>query len=476
MLAMPAGKRGATLPGWLLAGAAASAAVWAGAATAPAAGTVPAAPEPNLERSVRAHMEFLAGDALDGRGSGTRDEWIAATYLGARMRDFGLEPLGDAGGFVQQVGLQRMRAANPPQLHAGDATLTHGAQMLVLDTEDATAAGALHRFHPGAQVSPGEVLLMPPEADPEHANGLDAAAMVLWRENATLRELWPTLAARPLIIGRTQFVGVTPPAVAPRHVPVQIVLDAVGYEAVKRVPENAPISFVARTQVVASHTWNALGLLRGADPAAAKQIVLLSAHLDHLGEQGAGPDRIYNGADDDASGTIAVMELAEALVKGPRPRRSVVFALFGSEEAGSLGARYFLDKPTVPVAQIIANLEFEMIGRSDPAVPEHTLWLTGWQRSNLGPALAAHGARLVGDPHPKENFFMRSDNITLARHGVVAQTVSSFGLHAQYHQPDDDIAHIDFAHMTESIRSLLAPVRWLADSDFMPQWRAGGRP
>ena len=157
-------------------------------------------------------------------------------------------------------------------------------------------------------------------------------------------------------------------------------------------------------------------------------------------------------------------------------KRSIVFAFFGSEEAGSVGARFFLANATVPLDRIIANLQFEMIGRSDPAVADHTLWLTGWERTDLGPALAAQGARLVRDPHTKENFFLRSDNITLARRGVIAQTVSSYGLHEQYHQPDDDIAHIDFRHMTDSIRSVLRPVQWLANSKFRPQWLPGGRP
>jgi hypothetical protein len=117
-----------------------------------------------------------------------------------------------------------------------------------------------------------------------------------------------------------------------------------------------------------------------------------------------------------------------------------------------------------------------MIGRSDDAVKADTLWLTGWERSNLGPVLAEHGANLVGDPHPEQNFFTRSDNYVLAKKGVVAQTVSSYGLHSDYHQPSDDLAHIDFRHMYAAIGSMLKPVRWLVNSDFKPEWNAGGKP
>ena len=86
------------------------------------------------------------------------------------------------------------------------------------------------------------------------------------------------------------------------------------------------------------------------------------------------------------------------------------------------------------------------------------------------------GAPLVQDPHPEENFFTRSDNIRFARLGVVAHTVSSFGLHQEYHQPSDEIGTIDFAHMTDAIRSMLEPVRWLANSTFTPEWLPGQRP
>jgi Zn-dependent M28 family amino/carboxypeptidase len=189
-----------------------------------------------------------------------------------------------------------------------------------------------------------------------------------------------------------------------------------------------------------------------------------------------GQDGINNGADDDASGTIAVMELARALAHGPRPARTIVFALFGSEESGGHGAGFFVDLPVVPLAEIVLDLQFEMIGRPDPMVAEKTLWLTGYERSNLGAELARLGARLVADPHPSESFFTRSDNIRFARRGIVAHTVSSYGLHTDYHRPSDQIETIDFAHMTESIRSLLEPIRKLADSTFRPAWNPGGCP
>ncbi len=227
-----------------------------------------------------------------------------------------------------------------------------------------------------------------------------------------------------------------------------------------------------------TETWNAVAILPGSDAKLKDEVILLTAHLDHLGvlKVPVKGDVINNGADDDASGTTAVLNLARTLAVGKPLKRTVVFALFGSEELGGYGNRGFLQHPPVPVAQIVANLEFEMIGRPDAAVPEGTLWLTGFDRSNLGPELAKHGAHLVNDPHPKENFFRRSDNYALAQQGIIAHTVSSFGLHTDYHQVSDELKTIDFTHMTEAIASMEGPVRWLADTEWKPTWNPGGKP
>jgi hypothetical protein len=237
--------------------------------------------------------------------------------------------------------------------------------------------------------------------------------------------------------------------------------------------DRAPVATAA-----SGATWNVIGILRGSDPRVVNEAIMLSAHVDHLGTNEAlpGDDKIFNGADDDASGCVAVLELARALSTGKPPRRTIYFVGFGSEERRGAGSRHFIDNPPVPLTQIVADLQFEMLGRPDPKVPAGTLWLTGFERSNLGPELARHGAALVADPHPQQRFFQRSDNYPLALRGVIAHTISSYGLHTDYHRPSDDVTKVDFPFMTRSINSLVRPIKWLANSNFRPAWLPGQAP
>ena len=222
-------------------------------------------------------------------------------------------------------------------------------------------------------------------------------------------------------------------------------------------------------------TFNAIGYLEGSDPESGT--ILLTAHLDHLGSSATGKkEAIYHGADDDAAGTTAVLELAHALASGPKLKRNVLFVCYGSEELGGLGSTYFGAHPPVPLTSLVANLEFEMIGNQDPKMPKGVMLLTGWERSNLGPTLKEHGALLGPDPYPEQHFFQRSDNYSLALKGVVAHTAAGWGTVPTYHQTSDDLAHLDFEYMTAAIQSLVEPMRWLAMSDFKPAWNKGGQP
>ena len=229
---------------------------------------------------------------------------------------------------------------------------------------------------------------------------------------------------------------------------------------------------------------NVIGVLPGSDPGLRAEHVLVDAHYDHIGADGdpvnachaTGADSICNGADDDASGVVAVLGIARALTRGPRPRRTVVFAAMTGEEIGLTGARWYVDHPIRPLTEMVANLEIEMIGRPDSlAGGPGKGWLTGYERSTMGDQLAKQGIPLVPDPRPDQQFFMRSDNYALALRGVVAHTLSSFNLHTDLHGVGDEAAKADAAHLAAVIDAAARAVRLLADGP-KPEWKPGGRP
>jgi aminopeptidase YwaD len=440
---------------------------------------------------IRAHMEFLASDALRGRGSATPDELVAATYVASELRQYGVEPAGDNDGYIQRAQLLTRVVKGHPQLTFAvtdgaaqrEVTWTHGNEILILHLSQVEISGPLQKIDLAAgeqKIKRGAVVFFKTKPGKSPRGSMIAAvqagaAAVLASEYPSIRERWEEISQQlPQL--PSQLKGSAEESLGAGY--NLAVVSQAAAPTLENVPEGTTIRLAAPTSTSEnSYTWNAIGILPGTDSALRHAAVLFSAHLDHLGVgEPVKGDNIYNGADDDASGTTAVLELARVLGAGPRPRRTVIFALFGSEETGGLGSSYFREHPPIPLKEIAANLEFEMIGRPDPALKPNTVWLSGWERSNLGPVLAAHGAHLVGDPHLDQNFFARSDNYVLAKKGVVAQTVSSFGLHPDYHQPSDDLAHINFKHMTWAIESLLRPVQWLVNSDFKPNWNKNGKP
>jgi Peptidase family M28 len=221
---------------------------------------------------------------------------------------------------------------------------------------------------------------------------------------------------------------------------------------------------------------NVVGVLPGTDPQLRDEAVVVTAHYDHLGiGQPVNGDSIYNGADDDASGTAAVLVLARLLGRGPAPKRTVVFLLVTGEERGMLGTRWYLDHPVVPLDHTIANLNIEMIGRPDSlAGGPGAVWLTGFDRSTMGAMLREAGVPIIPDPRPDQHFFERSDNYAFVRRGIVAHTLSTYDLHADYHRPSDEARFTDPAHMAQVINAAVRAVRLLADGP-APQWAPGGR-
>lgn len=227
------------------------------------------------------------------------------------------------------------------------------------------------------------------------------------------------------------------------------------------------------------HPVNVIGMLPGSDPVLKNEVVVVLSHYDHLAIRTPatpGADSIFNGADDDAAGTVAVLEIARLLKKAGQPRRTILFANMSGEEAGMVGTSYWIAHPTFPLSQIVAGFEIEMIGRPDSlAGGPGKAWLTGYERSTMGDMLKQYGIDIVPDRRPEQSFFSRSDNIALARRGIVAHTLSTFNLHTDYHRATDDVDKIDFDHMTAVIHSAAEAVRHLADGP-KPMWHPGCDP
>ena len=425
---------------------------------------------------VRAHEEFLASDALAGRGSATRDEEIAATYVASEFLGYGLKTAPGMSGYLQVAEVVKPELDNKAVLTSGAGTATQGQGLSLLFATGETVRGPLRKLTAeelgkAAGLKGAVVLVTGPVKSFNAVYGpavqAGAAAMVLEAGEAT-RGVEARLGGKTRVgmhLKDSPADGLTVGALS-TEAEARFAAQKEGVEAVLDVHA---MPQPART------TSNAIGYLPGSDPASGT--ILLTAHLDHLGVgRSVHGDAIYNGANDDAAGTTAVLELAHALAAGPKLRRSVLFVCYGSEEVGELGSTYFGEHPPVPLKDLVANLEFEMIGTQDPKMPKDVLLFTGWDRSNLGPVLKEHGALLGPDPYPEQHFFERSDNYALALKGVVAHTAAGWGTPPTYHQPNDDLAHLNFEFMTAAIQSLIEPLRWLAESDFRPAWKPGGQP
>ena len=235
------------------------------------------------------------------------------------------------------------------------------------------------------------------------------------------------------------------------------------------------------TVIATQFAPNTVGILEGSDPVLKNEYLVYSAHMDHVGTAGQpgagcrplGADSICNGADDDASGTAAVLELAEAYVqRGARPKRSVIFLTVSGEEHGLWGSDWFVTHPPVPLPQIVANLNADMIGRNWP----DTIVAIGKEHSDLGATLnrvnTAHPElrmSAIDDRWPEQNFYGRSDHFNFAKKGVPILFFFN-GVHPEYHRPNDSVEKIDAEKEARIVRLLFYVGQDVANAAKRPEW------
>jgi hypothetical protein len=222
---------------------------------------------------------------------------------------------------------------------------------------------------------------------------------------------------------------------------------------------------------------NVAGILRGSDPALRDTYVILSAHYDHIGTRPDGDDKIFNGANDDGSGTVSVIEIAAALAASPeRPKRSILFLTYYGEEEGLVGSRYYAGHPLVPLEDTIAEVNLEQVGRTDASNGPQVgvAFLTGYDYSDLGPLLADAaqplGFSIAKDDPKKGDFFDRSDNFSLARAGIPSHSIYVADDFPDYHGVGDEWQKIDYANMARLDRAVALGLLRLASGSPPPQW------
>jgi hypothetical protein len=490
----------------LFAGLAAAAPLAAQSATgaAGAAATI-------TKADVTRRIGIIAHDSMLGRDTPSRGLELTARYVADQLSSFGLEPGGEHGTWFQRYPISRRRleldrsrivfraggtsatatfnrsarysqGIVPEQPVTGTAVLV-GGQVSPADVEHMALAGKVvlyvsdfSREIPVNATQVGRAIRLAKPKAVLLLNNLDSAAFAARvpraapeRVGIDLRLNTPMVAEvnEAVLAGVLKEAGVDLAAVRSARRPV--VRDLPGLTVRVEMKDSVLSRLTAP---------NTVGILRGADPVLRDEYVVFSAHMDHIGVTPGVPDSINNGADDDASGTAGVIELAEAFSRpGARPRRSIVFLTVSGEEKGLWGSRYFSEHPTVPLDRIVANLNIDMIGRNWP----DTIVAIGKEHSDLGATLervnAAHpelGITAIDDLWPEERFYFRSDHYNFARKGVPILFFFN-GVHQDYHQPSDEPSRINPEKEARILRLLYYVGQDIASAPSRPQWNPASR-
>ncbi len=478
---------------------------------------------------VHDRIAVIADDSMRGRATPSPELDETAAWVAAQFQSFGLRPGGDSGTFFQRYPIRRV------QTDSASFVMMMGRGVVGRWALGREAAAATALPPMDSAVTGPAVLLVGMPADTARPFGdvdVRGAVVVQHLRSANLRRETDLVAliARGAAAGvRAWLLLLDAPAqtlafqmrrqLQPRYVvgasrsPVAIptffvrdstaadVLRAAGEDLAAlrdtsahavRAMDGFTVTVSAREQLLGEATApNVLGVLEGSDPALKDEYVFFTGHMDHIGVVGgdegcraAGADSICNGADDDASGTVGVVELAEAFARmDPRPRRSLVFLTVSGEERGLWGSNWYVEHPEVPLERTVADLNTDMIGRYNNDQPgwRDTIAVIGKEQSSLGALAdriaAAHPElhmTLVGDIWPTENFYRRSDHFNFARKGVPILFFFN-GTHSDYHRAGDEVAKIDAEKESRILKMIFYLGLEVANAPQPPQWDPAAR-
>jgi hypothetical protein len=431
--------------------------------------------------SMRGHLSFIASDQLEGRDTPSRGLDLAAEYIAAQFRRAGLEPVAD--GTYFQTAKMMVRT---PNLDGFVLTLARGDQQF-----PAAPADVRINSSTGLDVSRAVVIKADGDSElpPESIAGRVIVAQ-LKHGRGLARTLRGTKPAALILIQREQSGPAEPYSrlidteepPAPVSFPKILLRGAAAekfYESLRSGPTGALATIHLAPPIEKTvEVRNVAGVLRGSDAALKDTYVLVTAHYDHLGVKPYGDgDRIYNGANDDGSGTVSVIELAGALAQEKeRPRRSIVFMTFFGEEEGLVGSRYYSHHPLFPAEKTVADINLEQMGRIDATEGRQiaTASPTGFGYTNLTDYFRAAGDQTgvkINHSHRSDLYFEDSDNLSLAQIGVPAETLCVAFQFPDYHAVGDEWEKIDYDNMAKVDRMVALSVLMIANNSEPPRWK-----
>ncbi len=478
-----------------------------GAAFAPGfAQTSTQFPEYKLqEAELEAHMRFLASDELMGRRTGEPGNLVAARYIAEQFRRYGLANAPSLNSYLQTVPLEKMGVLREGDLFVGKDTLRSGQDWILMsgDRSDIEAPLVYAGFglenadkgwddYKGLDVKGKIVLLQSgsPEATapPEIIMASNEKRKIAAEKGAVaVIEIFKAPVPWNFV---TKFFGGERVALSPDGKTVTLPHAWVNGQEAKftkmlRAADKVRFQTAGRT-VQTVNGYNVVAYIEGTDAKLKDEYVLLSAHYDHVGvgKQGGQPytpeDSIFNGARDNAFGTVALLAAAQALAQQP-PQRSVLLVALTGEEVGLLGSKYYASHPLLPLKKCIFNLNTDGAGYNDTSILAVIgLDRTG-ARAEIETASKAFGLDVVADPAPEQGLFDRSDNVSFAKLGIPAPTITpgfrtfDAELMKNYHQVSDNPETIDFNYLLKFSQAYAYAARLIADRSQAPQWSKGDK-
>jgi hypothetical protein len=494
---------------------------------------------------MRSYLYFVASDEMEGRDTPSRGLDTTAKFIGMNLQRWGFKPAGDDGTFYQKIELVRYRV-NPSATAAAinGQTLTWGTDYLANPT-----AGSVSNAQ---MVFAGDGWLVKAR-NREPLAGLDVKGkvVVIYSQGGprgmTFQQLqasgkqgvdWMDPVSYAKQAGAIGLINLATPATVNTWDRIRRQREVGGGYSIPKLRETQPVTLpvvslsqkssealmageqmdmaaVAKafsgSDPVASFalssaktttfsvtaeedhakTQNVVGLWEGSDPTLKNEMVAIGAHYDHVGMRpdANGPDKIWNGADDDGSGTVAVLSIAEALAKAPnRPKRSVLFVWHCGEEKGLWGSEYFNKFPTVDIKHVIAQLNIDMIGRSKAPgdtnarnkdlTDANSIYVIGkdMMSSTLGSIVDGVNSSYLklgydtryDDPKDTNRFFFRSDHFNYALNGIPIAFWFD-GVHEDYHGAGDEPQKIDYDKMEKVARTIMLTLLELTDLKDRPK-------